>query len=115
MCTLSLPGDVRRVSLGGFGPSQGPEQHRDSGGGGRDGGLPVEALRGAAGGLHGLLHPPEEPLCSGPQEGEGGYSHTLVLHLNLFKPYFIFKIQDSKVLMSYAQSYSVEMAMKFFC
>lgn len=66
-------GYVWRLSHGGSGSAEGSEQRRcDSGGRRRDRRLPGEAVRGAAGGHGRLLHPAEEPLCSGSQEGEGG-------------------------------------------
>ncbi|KAK5891051.1 hypothetical protein CgunFtcFv8_018344 [Champsocephalus gunnari] len=91
LCPRFLKYDVQAVTCGGchmvaLARPQGPERLRDSGGGGRDGGLPAEALRGAAGGLHGLLHPPEEPLCSGAQEGEGEISGALRLHVHARLP-----------------------------
>ena len=69
---ILCPGRVRRLSHGGVGSAEGSDLQRcDPGGGRRDGGLPGEAVRGAAGGHGRLLRPAEEPLCSGSPEGEG--------------------------------------------
>lgn len=87
---LLHPGVVRRLSHGRVCATQGPRPRwRDPRGRRRDTGPAGETVRGHAGRHQQLLHPPEEPLRTGSQEGAG---RVFPVSINTANPEEVFKL-----------------------